>query len=212
MFNARPILRGPTQVDTGEGACGAAAAPGRPFGGGPGYGETVGPTGSQVTGLDELLEALSVAHSGDTVFVGGDTVIECTERVYIEQLVLELPSGVILASDRGVDGAPGALIRSDTFATRPLIRVTGPDARITGLRLQGPNPRRCLEHHGRAFREGHGRPYYYEFPTSIGIDTEHPRLRVDNCELAGWSHSAVHLVRGDGHLVQSNFTTTSTRA
>ena len=30
---------------------------------------------------------------------------------------------------------PGALIFSDTLATRPLLRCLGPDVRITGLRL-----------------------------------------------------------------------------
>ena len=111
-----------------------------------------------------------------------------------------------LASDRGLKGAPGGLIRSDTFATSPLIRVTGADARVTGLRLQGPNPRQCLEHHSRAFREGHGgHGYYYKFPTSDGIETREPRLRVDNCELAGWSHGAVYLAGGDGHRVQHCF-------
>ena len=128
MFNTRLILRGPTQVDSGQRACGAAASPGRSLGGGEGYAETVAFTGSSVTCLDELLEALSAAKSGDIVHIAGDATIECTERVYIEQLVLELPGGVTLASDRGIEGAPGGLIRSDTFATRPLIRVTGPGA------------------------------------------------------------------------------------
>ena len=206
MFNTRPILRGPTQVGTGKQACGAVGSPGHPLGGGAGYAETVAPTGSPATCFDELHEALSAAKSGDTVYVAGDATIECTERVYIEQSVLELPGGVTLASDRGVDGSSGALIRSDAFATRPLVRVTGPDARLTGVRLQGPNPRRCLEHHARAFHEGHGgHEYYYKFPISVGIDTDHSRLRVDNCELAGWSHSAVYLVRGAGHRVQHNF-------
>ncbi|MBQ36163.1 MAG: hypothetical protein CME04_07215, partial [Gemmatimonadaceae bacterium] len=199
MFNARPLLRPPTQVGTGRNTCGASARRGRPLGGGTGYTGTIRPTGTPVRHLDELIETLAGARSGDTVYVAGDAVIECTERIYVEELVLELPGGVTLASDRGIDGAPGGIIRSDSLATRPLIRTTGADARLTGIRLQGPNPRRCLEHHSRAFREGHGgHDYYYRFPTSIGIDAEHPRLRVDNCELAGWSHSAVHLIRGAG--------------
>ena len=74
------------------------------------------------------------------------------------------------------------------------------------MRLQGPNSSRCLEQHERAFHEGHGgHEYYYKFPTSGGIDTDHPRLRVDNCELAGWSHSAVHLISASGHVVPHNF-------
>ena len=72
MFNTRPILRGPTQVGTGEQTCGAAGSPGCPLGGGAGYAETVAPTGSPVTHLDELLDALSAAKSGDTVYLAGD--------------------------------------------------------------------------------------------------------------------------------------------
>ena len=206
MFNARSTLNGPTRTGRGRRACGAAGTRGYPLGGGAGYREVVRPTGSPARNLDELLEALAGARSGDTVYVAGDAVIECTERIHVEELVLELPGGVTLASDRGIRGAPGGLIRSDTFATSPLVRVTGPDARVTGIRLQGPNPRQCLEHHSRSFREGNGgHRYYYRFPTSDGIETRHARLRVDNCELAGWSHGAVYLVGGDGHRVQHCF-------
>ena len=121
----------------------------------PGTGRSCAPPARPVAQLStSCWRPLAAARAGDTVYVAGDAVIECTERVYVEELVLELSGGVTLASDRGIKGAPGGLIRSDTFATRPLIRVTGPDARVTGLRLQGPNPRQCLEHHSRAFREG----------------------------------------------------------
>lgn len=206
MFNARPTLHESPSTGSGRKACGASARRGRPLGGGVGYTDIVRATGSPVTRLDQLLEALSTARSGETVFIDGDATIECTERVFIEQLVLEVPGGVTLASDRGVDGSSGGLIRSDAFATRPLIRVGGADASVTGLRIQGPNPRRCLEHHDRSFREGHGgHDYYYKFPISVGIETQSDQLRVDNCELAGWSHSAVHLMKGEGHRVQHNF-------
>ncbi|MCY3669249.1 MAG: hypothetical protein OXH81_26645, partial [Gemmatimonadetes bacterium] len=120
MFNARFTLQGPTRVGRGRRACGAGAARSYPLGGGLGYAETVGLSGSPVRHLDELIEALAGARAGDTVYVASDAVIECTERVYVEKLVLELPGGVTLASDRGVKGAPGGLIRSDTFATNPL--------------------------------------------------------------------------------------------
>ncbi len=205
MFNARAVLNDTPATGSGSKACGARASRGRPLGGGKGYTDLVRAVSAPVDHLDELLEALAKARAGDTVFVANDATIECTERVFVEQMVLEVPEGVTLASGRGIDGAPGGLIRSDAFATRPLVRAMGPDVRITGLRIQGPNPRRCLEHHNRSFREGRGHEYYYQFPTSDGIATQHDRLRVDNCELAGWSHSAVHLIKGEGHLVQHSF-------
>jgi hypothetical protein len=205
MFNARTKLSGPIQAGSGKKRSGAAAAKGRPLGGGVGYTDLARPAGMPVKHLDQLIAALGKARAGDTVYIAGDAVIECTERVFIDQLVLEVPGGVTLASDRGVGGAPGGLIHSDSFATRPLVRAGGGNVRISGIRLQGPNPRPCIEHHTRAFAQGEGREYYYKFPVSVGIQSEDPGLRVDNCELAGWSHSAIHLLKGDGHRVQNNF-------
>ena len=67
-----------------------------------------------------------------------------------------MPAGVTLAGDRGRDGSEGALICSDALKTPVLIRAAGPDVRITGLRIRGPNPKRYLDHHRRSFNEGRG--------------------------------------------------------
>ena len=175
-----------------------------PIGGGPGYGHYPKPTVTVRT-LDELLDALPTTTAGDVIYLPGDTVIECTERVYVEKMVLGVAEGVTLASDRGRAGSKGALITCDAFDTKPLIEATGPKVRVTGLRLSGPNARRSLEHHHRSFAEERGHSYYYKFPTSDGVRTEYPGLQVDNCELAGWSHAAVWLVGGTGHHIHHNF-------
>ena len=88
LFNARPILRGPILVGNVRTSCGATARRGRPLGGGTGYTETIRPTGSPISHLDELIEALAGARSGDTIYVAGDAVIECTERIHVEELML----------------------------------------------------------------------------------------------------------------------------
>lgn len=177
-----------------------------PIGGGSGYVAVVTQGDVTADNLDSLLEALSKAEPGQVVFIPGTVEIDLTTRVYIEQLVLELPAGVTLASDRGNHGSPGALLTSDALNTPIMIRATGPDVRITGLRLQGPNPKRHLEHHRRAFGPGgEGHTYYYRFPTQRGIVTTHDRLQVDNCELAGFGHSAVSLNQGVEHRVHHNF-------
>jgi hypothetical protein len=172
-----------------------------PIGGGPGYTRIVTKGDFTAKTLDELLDALGKAKSGQIIFIPGDAVIDCTARVYIEKLVLEIPEGVTLASDRGHEGSPGGLITSDALETKPLFRTTGPDARVTGLRIQGPNSKRYLDHHHRSFAEGRGHEYYYKFPISDGIFTEHDGLEVDNCELTAFSHSAVFLTRGTGHHI-----------
>ncbi len=177
-----------------------------PIGGGSGYVPAVTQGDFLADDLDSVLDALSKAERGQVVFIPGTSDIDLTTRVYIEQLVLEVPAGVTLASDRGHNRSPGALLTSDALKTPIMIRAAGPDVRITGLRIQGPNPKRHLEHHRRAFGPGgEGHTYYYRFPTQRGIVAEHDGLRVDNCEISGFGHAAVSLTRGDGHRIHHNF-------
>lgn len=182
-----------------------------PLGGGRGYTRIVTGGDFTVRTLEELIDALAKARAGQVVFVPGDVVIDVTEFVHIEKLVLEIPGGVTLASDRGRGQSPGAQFESDELATRPLLHIGGAGVRISGLRLQGPDPKRRLAHHARCVQrarpEDHGfnHDYYYKFPLSEGITTDAPGLEIDNCEIAGFSHSGVYLRDGDRHHIHHCF-------
>jgi hypothetical protein len=176
------------------------------IGGAAGYQGIVTKGDYTVSDLDGLLEALDRAKAGEVVFIPGETEIDLTARIYIEQLVLEVPAGVTLASNRGQGGSAGALLCSDALDTPIMIRIKGINVRITGLRLRGPNPKRHIEHHRRAFGpEGKGRDYYYKLPISDGIKTEFPGMEVDNCEISGFSHAGIYLVKGEGHHIHHNY-------
>jgi len=181
-----------------------------PIGGGKGYQNVITKGDIEVRTVDGLATALKAAQPGQTVFVPGDAELDCTDLIFAEDFHIDAPAGVTLASDRGFRGSPGALIYSDAFATKPLVRVLGTDVRITGLRLRGPDPKRRLEHHKRSFNAARGddkqqHDYYYRLPVSIGIRTDSDNLEVDNCELSGWSHVAVFLSAGKGHRIHHNF-------
>lgn len=177
-----------------------------PLGGGKGYLNIVTSGNYTVKDIDSLLKALSKAEDGQVVFIPGNVEIDLTTLVYIEKLVLEIPGGVTLASDRGHNGSQGALLMSDTQNTSVMLRAKGPDVRITGLRIQGPNPKQHLDHHRRAFgSEGGGHEYYYKFPTQRGIVTNHNGLEVDNCEISGFGHGGIYLQHGEEHHIHHNF-------
>ena len=177
-----------------------------PIGGGEEYTSIVTSGDYTVESLEELVEVLSKAKTGQVVFIPGETEIDMTTLIYIEQLVLEVSEGVTLAGNRGENGSKGAILTSDALKTPALIRTTGPNVRITGLRLRGPNPKQYLDHHQRAFgKGGGGHEYYYKFPTSVGITTEHSGLEIDNCDISGFSHAGINLKTGDRHHIHHNY-------
>lgn len=184
-----------------------------PIGGGPGYTNSITRGDYYVTTLDELVEALRKARSGQIVFIDGDVVIDCTVKVWIEGLVLKIPAGVTLASDRGHGTSRGALIFSDTFQTSPLFECLGPNVRITGLRIKGPDTEARLDLHSycqtlgakKGDEEAFDHEYYYKFPTSNGIRTQYNGLEVDNCEVAGWSCGGIYLEAGERLHIHHNY-------
>jgi hypothetical protein len=176
-----------------------------PIGGGNGYTRIITKGDYTVTTTDALIDALKKAKAGQVVFIPAETLIDLTTLIYIDELVLEIPAGVTIAGDRGVNGSQGALLTSDALKTPLMLRAGGPDVRITGIRLRGPNSKRYLEHHRRSFGpNGLGSSYYYKFPVSNGISTGHPRLEVDNCEISAFAHGGISLGAGDGHHIHHN--------
>ena len=195
-----------TWVEIGNSIFGAKPDERGPIGGGSGYANIITTGDYSVEVLDSLLQSLSMAKAGEVVFIPGDVEIDLTARVFIEKLIIEIPAGVTLASDRGRYGSPGALLSSDALDTPVMIRALGPNVRVTGLRLQGPNPKRYLDHHRLSFGEnGGGHDYYYKFPISKGITTLYSGLEVDNCELSAFGHAAIYLFAGVDHQIHHNF-------
>lgn len=206
FFGVAPVSgTDPTFVQIGDKIYGARPDARGPIGGGAGYNALVTEGDYSVESLDALLEALAEAKPGEVVFIPDETMIDLTARIYIEGLVVEIPAGVTLAGNRGAGDSKGALLTSDALKTPVMLRAMGPGVRITGLRIQGPNPKRFLEHHRRAFKEGKGRSYYYKLPTSDGIQVSHDSLEVDNCEISGFAHSGIFLRNGSAHQIHHNF-------
>lgn len=174
-------------------------------GGGKDYPDTVDPDWPVVTlvgSVSELEAAVASAVSGDIVFVEGSAELDLTG------VDLCLPAGVWLASDRGVDGSPGALLHDTETEKDPLIDICGDDVRITGLRILGADPHECPDEWpsdctGDIEGDSNCRDCT---PASIGIQTKgYDRLEIDNNELAGWSYAATWFEEGTGHQVHHNF-------
>lgn len=215
-----PTGIGPTYIEIDGQVYGAVPSELGPIGGGRGYTRIVTSGDYNVRGIDDLRAALSQAKPGETVWVDPSGDYDVTAMVFAEEFVMEIPEGVILASDRGHEGSVGAVLYSDAYQTSPMIRVMGSGVRITGLWLRGPSPKQHLEHHRRAFtrhpedrnrfrfhdgegvRGGH--PYYYRLPTSQAVSCSHDNLEVDNCRISGWTRG-IFVVQSSGHHIHHNY-------
>lgn len=176
-----------------------------PIGGGKGYTKIITNGDYTVDSLESLIEALAKAKAGQVVFIPGNLIIDMTTFIYIDKIMLKIPQGVTLASDRGYNGSEGAQITSDSLDTPGMIQIDGTGVRISGIRLQGPNSKRYLDHHKRAFGPGGpGHTYYYKFPTSRGIITKFGDLEIDNCEISAFANAGVSLQKGTGNHIHHN--------
>ena len=171
---------------------------GNPIGGGDGYDQLVEEYDYFVTSRAELLNALKQATEGQVVYLADTARVDLSGDQKIE-----IGAGVTLASGRGKPDSEGGLVFSTELETTPLFVVTGPNVRVTGLRLEGPDSMRRTEQLTQLLSEGR----YYSIPVSRGIETFEPRLEVDNCELWGWSHGAIFLRANstDNHIHHNYF-------
>ena len=135
---------------------------------------------------DELESALDASEDGDVVFVPSDVEIDTGSRYGIE-----IPDGVTLAGDRGVDGSPGGLVYTDTVRDSwpydPWLFYVGSDARVTGLRIRG-----------KYWDRGQfGSDEHENYVGGIGLVVSDARsAEIDNCELYGWGFACVMTAYG----------------
>lgn len=143
--------------------------------------------------------ARRAAEPGKIVYVPRGTSID------ISSVTIELRATV--ASDRGTNGSEGALIYSNAKGTtshawnggsgRGHIQMRG-SGRLTGVRLRGfaYNYHNNPEHPGYIpFAPGDTaakRAAWRNSRTARGINVHSLSARIDNCEIYGWSYSAIN--------------------
>ncbi|WP_227133054.1 hypothetical protein [Halorubellus salinus] len=161
--------------DDGDGSTSSST---EPIGGGAGYDRTVTRDDANIVARtkSELEDGLSAASSGEVVFVPG------SEEIDVGWGDIDIPSGVTLASNRGVDGSPGALLYTDDDADDTFyLQGTG---RFTGLRLRGAHP---------------------GSDTGGPSDTSGVKMfgdgELDNCKVSGFTYDGVGPENGSrGHI------------
>ena len=95
-----------------------------------------------------------------------------------------IPSGVILAGDRGLNSSPGGRIFRTRSGGAGFAALTGDNVRITGLRIKEPDMEQNQDLGDNVLG------------AIQSFDSKD--LEVDNCEIYGWSYSGVAFDRSAG--------------
>ena len=157
---------------------GADANPtGDSIGGGNGYSKIVQSGDVTVHNLDELLTAFASAKSGDVIYVADGAAIDLGTATNIE-----IPAGITLAGNRGLNGAPGPLLFSNTTPPSSILFLVEDDVRITGLRFKGPD-------------DDFPNIDYNVRPESgvLCLAVEGNHVEVENCEISNYSRGGVEI-------------------
>lgn len=148
------------------------------LGGGDGY-EAVVPQSEAdytVTTESELSTELGNASSGEVVYVTGDITINNGDH--------DVPDGVTVAGDRGINGSDGPVL---DVSGHPISALTGAGGRITGLQIRGPHPDAVgTDIHDSA---------------ACGVWIPDNASEVDNCEIYGFDNASVFV---DGASAESH--------
>jgi hypothetical protein len=137
------------QADTSTPGYGAEVNPtGNPIGGGAGYSNIITSGDYTVTSRTEFLAALSTlsgmsesARTGKIIYIEESANIDMGGGTY-GTLSLAVPSGITIASNRGLNGSPGGRIYWSLPTTLPHYKhflVVGNNVTFSGIRLQGPD-------------------------------------------------------------------------
>jgi hypothetical protein len=181
---------------------------GDPIGGGESYSRPVLAGDYEVDTKEAFLDALRRAQPGETVYVLPHAQIDLSGEMDIM-----IPAGVTLAGNRGAEGAPGPLLFTDYSETNYMLFQVGEGARVTGLRIRGPEGGTqedefdLPEHNLPASQVPRG--YVHALPTSHGLATAGPGVEFDNNEIFNWTwsginvrHAYVHIHHNHIHHVQ----------
>lgn len=164
---------------------GAKANPtGDAIGGGHGYSKVVTAGDFEVSTRDELLVALNAAQADQIIYVLPDSKIDLSGHSNID-----LPRRVTLAGNRGVDGSRGPVIYTDQKDDQYTLFQAWEGARITGIRLRGPD--------GEIGGDSSAR---WETPNYGGIKVIGTDVKIDNNEIYNWSWYGIDVRNVDAHI------------
>lgn len=159
-----------------------------------------------VSNAKELLSAINAAKSGTVIYVKDNSVIDLSLYKNIN-----VPEGLTIMGNRGVNNSKGPLIFTRSHGVHPLFEVTGDNVTFSGLRIRGADGEKLFKNRsafsGKSKKQQKDQylelynKNMYATSVSTAIATRYNNLLIENCELYQWTHTAVELKKGAKNAV-----------
>jgi len=147
-----------------------------------------------VNDKEEFLLALKNVKAYESIFINGAAVIDLSD-----QPKLHVKTGVKIISDRGDKGSKGALLYTNNPKAFPLFEC-GSYVNFVGLRIMGND--NDIYHKG--IKKGNDfRANTYGPGITQGIRSSYNNLLIENCELSGWTHTAILITGKNAKIIYS---------
>jgi len=148
---------------------------------------------------DDFLKSLkNTSLKRKVIYIPNDVQLDLSNE---KQIVI--PSNVTIFSDRGIKGSSGAKIFTKTAGTFPLFLVSD-NVEICGLQINGGDY--DVYFNGIEFKgENSDNLNRYKNPVSTGLQVVGDNFVLENCELSGWTFSAVVIKGGSNNIIKYNF-------
>lgn len=120
---------------------------------------------------NELIDKISQANNGDTIFIDSLCVIEFPATI-------EINKAITIASNRGYNTSDGALLEAGSTLTDSnyVFNIKSNNVRITGFRFRGNKDSNLT---ARAIKA-------YDHLDTNGIDVPITNIEIDNCDFSYW--------------------------
>ena len=126
---------------------------------------------------------------GQVIYIPNDLEIDLTGKKNIV-----IPSGITIIGDRGKEGGLGARLFTTDSGIFPLFKVED-NIKISGIRIEGGD-KNIYFNNIEIIGENSNNLNRYKNPVSTGIEIIGSDFILENCELSGWTHTAIHVKKG----------------
>lgn len=137
--------------------------------------------------VKDFLKAISIAEPGNTIYIRDTSYLDLSDY----ELPVIINKSLNIVSGRNSDNANGATLYSKAPG-KTLIKIDADNVTIHGLKILGNDSEIGTE------------AYIPSVTTGLSIENNN-FLRVENCEISGWSFAGIRFFNSHGNIMLRNY-------